>query len=45
MNLKKRATRGASPRDKLSNKKKIYIYNEDLQRNFGDEMSHVLTLV
>jgi hypothetical protein len=38
MNFKKEATRGASPRDKLSNKKKIYIYDEGPQRIFGDEM-------
>jgi hypothetical protein len=40
MNFKKEA----SSRDKLSNKKKIYICNEDPQRIFGDEMSYFLTL-
>ena len=40
VNLKKRATRSASPRDKLSNKKQNCIYNEGPWRFFGAKMTY-----
>ena len=40
VNLKKRATRSAGPRNKLSNKKKNCIYNEGPWRFFGAKMTY-----